>query len=141
MLCGRAEAGHGSLRRAGAEQGQSSLAALPGLLLRVGLHFTGLHFKGLRLQGVANSRGCEFKGLHLHCRGWLASYRGAHLAQPVYRRSTRSTRCLAPMLVPLLLAVTVALPSSWSRRAVALVFTVPIWLFQSPYRCFLFPEM
>ena len=56
--------------RAGAEQGQSSLAALPGLLLRVGLHFTGLHFKGLRLQGVANSRGCEFKGLHLHCRGW-----------------------------------------------------------------------
>ena len=70
MLCGRAEAGHGSLRRAGAEQGQSSLAALPGLLLRAGLHFTGLHFKGLRLQGVVNSRGCEFKGLHLHCRGW-----------------------------------------------------------------------
>ena len=47
--------------RAGAEQlGSTSRVALEG--------WAALH--GVALQGVANSRGCEFKGLHLHCRGW-----------------------------------------------------------------------
>ena len=101
MLCGRAEAGHGSLRRAGAEQGQSSLAALPGLLLRAGLHFTGLHFKGLRLQGVANSRGCTCTvrvGLVPRCPVGSARGRvppGAHARAALHR----GFRCAAQQLV------------------------------------------